>query len=199
MAETPPDNPLKVLSALEAGKYEVFYTAPKCVEERIADVGPVDRTKELFDLNGHYVRKVSLSWLDRSIDNMSDWQSLVKRLNEVDKLLIVDDRISVENPILNEYDRYTKQRYLDDRAVAGIAPERVVDAAQYGLQLFTVFAILAGLVVRIDSHAVHVCVPFDLSFAGDTYLPCPRFSRPDAFHSRKDDFRDKCVSFCQRL
>ena len=32
MVETP-DNFLKVLSAPEAGKYEVFYIAPKCVEE----------------------------------------------------------------------------------------------------------------------------------------------------------------------
>ena len=93
--------------------------------QHLSDVGPVDRTKELFDLNGHYVRKVSLSWFDRSIDNMSDWQSLVKRLNEVDKLLIVDDRIPVENPILNEYDRYTKQRYLDSFGQEGIDAELV--------------------------------------------------------------------------
>ena len=66
-----------------------------------------------------------------------------------------------------------------DRAVAGIEPEGVVDAAQYGLQLLAVLAILAGLVVRIDSHTVHACVPFDLSFTEDNYLPHPRFSRSD--------------------
>ena len=68
-----------------------------------------------------------------------------------------------------------------DRAVAGIAAEGVVDAAQYGLQFLAVLTILAGHVVRIDSHAVHVCVPFDLSFTKGTCLPQARFSKPEAF------------------
>ena len=72
-----------------------------------------------------------------------------------------------------------------DRAVAGIAPERVVDAAQYGLQFLAVLTVLAGRVAGIVSHAVHVSLPFDLSFAKDTYLPCPRFSRPEGIQSRK--------------
>ena len=61
-----------------------------------------------------------------------------------------------------------------DRAVAEIAPERVVDAAQYGLQFLAVLTVLAGRVARIISHAVHVSLPFDLSFAKDTYLPHPK-------------------------
>ena len=72
-----------------------------------------------------------------------------------------------------------------DRAVAGIESEGVVDAAQYGLQFLAVLTGLAGRVLGIVSHAVHVCVPFDLSFAGDTYLPHPRFSRPEGIQSRK--------------
>ena len=72
-----------------------------------------------------------------------------------------------------------------DRAVTGIATERVIDAAQHGLQLLAVLAVLAGLVVWIISHAVHVFVPFVLSFARDTHLPHPRFSRSDGIQSRK--------------
>ena len=72
-----------------------------------------------------------------------------------------------------------------DCAVAGIATEGVIDAAQDGLQFLAVLTILTYRVVRIISHAVHVFIPFALSFAKDTYLPHPRFSRPDAFQSRK--------------
>ena len=49
-----------------------------------------------------------------------------------------------------------------------------------GLQFLAVLSVLAGRVVRIDSHAVHVCGPFALSFTKDTCLPQARFSRPDA-------------------
>ena len=72
-----------------------------------------------------------------------------------------------------------------DRAVAGIVPERVVDAAQYGLQFLAVFAVFAGRVVRIVSHAVHVFLPFALSFAKDTCLPHTRSSRPEGIQSRR--------------
>ena len=48
------------------------------------------------------------------------------------------------------------------RVVAGIADERVVDAAQDGLQFLTALAVLAGV-----------------------YLPHPCFSRPNLFQSRK--------------
>lgn len=72
-----------------------------------------------------------------------------------------------------------------DRAVAGIATEGVIDAAQDGLQFLAVLAVLACRVVRIISHAVHVFIPFALSFARDTYLPRPCFSRPSPFQSRK--------------
>ena len=70
-----------------------------------------------------------------------------------------------------------------DRAVAGIAAEGVVDAAQYGLQFLAVLTILTCRVVRIISHAVHVFIPFALSFAKDTYLPHPRYSRPEGILS----------------
>jgi len=92
---------------------------------KLFKVGPIDRPKELFDLQGHYDRKVSLSRLDRSIDDLSDWQSLVSLVKDVDKLLIEDDRLLAENPILKEYDRYTKQRYLTAFEDAGIEVELV--------------------------------------------------------------------------
>ena len=72
-----------------------------------------------------------------------------------------------------------------DRAVAGIESEGVVDAAQYSLQFLAVLTVLAGRVVGIVSHAVHVSLPFDLSFARDTCLPHPRYSRPEGVQSRK--------------
>jgi len=93
--------------------------------ERLVEVGPIDRPKELFDLQGRYARKVPLSRLDRSIDDSSDWQSIVALANDLDKLLIEDDRHPVENPILKEYDRYTKQRYLAAFEQAGIEVELI--------------------------------------------------------------------------
>ena len=37
---------------------------------------------------------------------------------------------------------------------------------------------------------------FDLSFTKDTCLPQARFSKPEGIQSRKDDFRNKHISFC---
>ena len=67
--------------------------------------------------------------------------------------------------------------------------------AQCGLQFLAVLTVLAGRVVRIDSHAVHVSLPFDLSFAKDTYLPHPRYSRPEGVQSRKTKYVNGSWSF----
>lgn len=77
--------------------------------ERIRDVGT---PKDLFDFTSEgYIRKISLSKLDRDIDDEKDWKSLISKLEEIDNLYLVDDRIISNNPIIERYDKETKTNY----------------------------------------------------------------------------------------
>ena len=80
-----------------------------------------DVTKDLFDFgpNG-YIRKIPLSTLDRDMDSVDDWHAFTAQVNDVDKILLVDDRVPSDNPIVKDFDTFTKQRYLAALAAKGI-------------------------------------------------------------------------------
>ena len=80
-----------------------------------------DAAKDLFDFgpNG-YIRKIPLSTLDRDMDSVDDWHAFTEQVNDVDKILLVDDRAPSDNPIVKDFDTFTKQRYLAALASRGI-------------------------------------------------------------------------------
>jgi len=86
--------------------------------DTVRDYGAI---KDLFDFgpNG-YVRKIPLSALDRGMDSIDDWHAFTEQVNDVDNLLLVDDRAPSDNPIVKDFDTYTKQRYLAALAAKGI-------------------------------------------------------------------------------
>ncbi len=68
-----------------------------------------DEPQNLFDFtSAGYIRKISISKIDRDIDDEKDWKKLISQVKYVDKLLIIDDRIIVDNPIVKKYDESTK-------------------------------------------------------------------------------------------
>lgn len=56
-------------------------------------------------------REVKLSYLDTYIDDESDWMRFITSLRNVRRLVILDDR-QITNPIMQAYDRFTKENYL---------------------------------------------------------------------------------------
>lgn len=80
-----------------------------------------DTPIDLFDFGANgYVRKIPLSVLDRNMDSIDDWHGFTKQVSDVDKILLVDDRVPCDNPIVKDFDTFTKQRYLAALAVRGI-------------------------------------------------------------------------------
>jgi len=79
---------------------------------------------DLFDFGCPYMRKVRLSELDECLDEQSDFDAFVARTKGLDRLLVVDDR-QIEHPIMAEYDKLTKSRYVAALKDAGIRFEFV--------------------------------------------------------------------------
>lgn len=72
-----------------------------------------DEPQNLFDFtSAGYIRKISISKIDRDIDDEKDWKKLISQVKYVDKLLIIDDRIIVDNPIVKKYDESTKINFM---------------------------------------------------------------------------------------
>ena len=72
-----------------------------------------DEPQNLFDFtSAGYIRKISISKIDRDIDDEKDWEELISQVKHVDKLLIIDDRIIVDNPIVKKYDESTKINFM---------------------------------------------------------------------------------------
>lgn len=90
-------------------------------EPKLDTIRDYDATKDLFDFgpNG-YIRKIPLSTLDRNMDAIDDWHAFTEQVNDVDKILLVDDRAPSDNPIVKDFDTFTKQRYLTTLASRGI-------------------------------------------------------------------------------
>ncbi len=90
-------------------------------ESKLNTIRDYGVAKDLFDFgpNG-YIRKIPLSTLDRDMDSVADWHAFAEQVNDVDKILLVDDRMPSDNPIVNDFDTFTKQRYLAALASRGI-------------------------------------------------------------------------------
>lgn len=86
--------------------------------------------KDLFDFgpNG-YIRKISLSALDRDMDSVGDWHAFTEQVKDLDQILLVDDRTQTDNPIVKDFDAFTKQRYLAALASRGIRATIVKSSA----------------------------------------------------------------------
>ena len=101
---------------------EILLPVPISMDEpKLDTIRDYDATKDLFDFgpNG-YIRKIPLSTLDRDMDSIDDWHAFTTQVNDVDKILLVDDRAPSDNPIVKDFDTFTKQRYLAALASRGI-------------------------------------------------------------------------------
>ena len=61
-----------------------------------------------------------MSTLDRDMDSIDDWRAFTEQVEAVDKILLVDDRVPSDNPIVKDFNMFTKQRYLTALASRGI-------------------------------------------------------------------------------
>ena len=100
---------------------ESYSTVPSQIKD-------IREARELFDTPGHYFRKVNLSYLDERIDSPSDWDRLVKPLQGIDCLFIMNDRI-VTNTIMQAFAANRNRRYLAKFRQDGI-PALIVDPCQ---------------------------------------------------------------------
>ena len=90
-------------------------------ESALDAVRDVDTSKDLFDFGvDGYIRKIPLSSLDRDMDDEDAWECFVSRVKGVDRLLLLDDRAASDNPIVLDFDTFTKQRYLAALEARGI-------------------------------------------------------------------------------
>lgn len=78
--------------------------------EELSRIRPLTEPMDLFDFPGPYRRKVNLSELDEFIDDQTDWLRFTNRLQDLQQLILVDDR-HIVNPMMTDYDRTTKSRY----------------------------------------------------------------------------------------
>ncbi len=90
----------------------------------LSAVADFSEARGLFDLNGHYVRKVNISYLDEHLDGIHDWNEFIQAITGVDCLYIVDDR-RTENKTMREFGEELTQRYLAKLAEDGIPAELV--------------------------------------------------------------------------
>ena len=90
-------------------------------ESALDAVRDVDTPKDLFDFGvDGYIRKIPLSSLDRDMDDEDVWECFVSRVEGADSLLLLDDRAASDNPIVRDFDTFTKQRYLAALEARGI-------------------------------------------------------------------------------
>ena len=86
--------------------------------EELSRIRPLTEPMDLFDFPGPYRRKVNLSELDEFIDDQTDWLRFTNRLQDLQQLILVDDR-NIVNPLMTDYDRTTKSRYAHALAAFG--------------------------------------------------------------------------------
>ena len=90
-------------------------------ESALAAIRDFDTPKDLFDFSPTgYTRKIPLSSLDHDMDDRDDWECFVSRAEGIDRLLLLDDRAAINNPIILDFDTFTKQRYLAALEARGI-------------------------------------------------------------------------------
>ena len=56
--------------------------------------------RNLFDNKNSCKRLMNLSWLDSHTDTYDAWKTLMLKLSHINKLILYNDRIKTENPII---------------------------------------------------------------------------------------------------
>ncbi len=74
---------------------------------------------DLFDVPGKYFRKISISFIDEYIDNLSDWDQWFHHLIGIDCLYLINDR-PISNPIMHNYGQELNKKYLSKLHKYGI-------------------------------------------------------------------------------
>lgn len=80
---------------------------------------------DLFDVPGKYFRKISISFIDEYIDNLSDWDRWFHNLIGIDCLYLINDR-PISNPIMHNYGQVLNKRYLSKLHKYGI-PATIIE------------------------------------------------------------------------
>lgn len=93
--------------------HRILLKISKISSNGLDNIQSYDEPQNLFDFtSAGYIRKISISKIDRDIDDEKDWKKLISQVKYVDKLLIIDDRIIVDNPIVKKYDESTKINFM---------------------------------------------------------------------------------------
>jgi hypothetical protein len=66
----------------------------------------------LFDLGVPYARRISLTDMDVKIDTSDDWNAFIEGAEELDELIIYNDREFSQNKIIAEYRLATLKAYM---------------------------------------------------------------------------------------
>lgn len=96
--------------------FKTNYKKIKLVEfYKITDISNIRDYEVAYDIVDYiegYVRKVQLSKLDSYIDDEYDWEQFYKKIDGVDKLIIVDDRNYINNSIYCLYALNVLRAYI---------------------------------------------------------------------------------------
>ena len=93
--------------------HRILLKISKISSNGLDNIQSYDEPQNLFDFtSAGYIRNISISKIDRDIDDEKDWKKLISQVKYVDKLLIIDDRIIVDNPIVKKYDESTKINFM---------------------------------------------------------------------------------------
>lgn len=79
----------------------------------------------LFDIPGKCFRKISISFIDEYIDNLSDWNRCFRHLIGIDRLYLINDR-PISNPIMRNYGQLLNKKYLSKLLKDGI-PATIIE------------------------------------------------------------------------
>ena len=71
-----------------------------------------DAPYNIFDCNTRYRRKISVSVLDRDADTIVNFNKILGYIDNVDELFLINDRITVDNPIIQSYSECTLKAYV---------------------------------------------------------------------------------------
>ena len=71
-----------------------------------------DAPYNIFDCNSLYRRKISVSVLDSYADTNVKFNKILRYIDKVDELFLINDRITVDNPIIQSYSDCTLKAYV---------------------------------------------------------------------------------------
>ena len=71
-----------------------------------------DAPYNIFDCNKRYRRKISVSVLDRDADSIVNFNKILRYIDKVDELFLINDRKTVDNPIIQSYSECTLKAYV---------------------------------------------------------------------------------------